>query len=273
LTAGLTGTVSKTYDGTTAATLAAANYTLPGVLSGDTVNLNDPTSGTYDTKNVGTGKTVSVTGLAISGSSSSNYALSSTSTSGAIGVITALTTSCLLTSSVNPSAPGSNVTFTAAVNGVPPAADLPTGNVVFWANGAPFATNALVSGGSSAGTASLPLGTNALTAQYLGDGNFLGSTGSLAQVVVNLSVTCSQTNALLSIVENPDGTLTLTFVGTPQAQYYVLASADATVAMTNWAPVVGSTNTVTNVSGMWQFTVTNTASQQFYRGTAVAPCP
>ena len=186
--------------------------------------------------------------------------------------ITALTTSCSLTPSVNPSGPGTNVTFTAAVNGVPPSADLPTGNVVFSANGKPFATNALVSGSISASTASLPLGTNAMTAQYFGDGIFLGSTGSVAQVV-KLLVTCSQTNAVLSVADNPDGTFTLTFVGTPQAEYSVLASPDAAAPITSWAPLAGSTNTVTNASGLWQFTVTNTAPQQFYRSVAVVPCP
>ena len=40
-----------------------------------------------------------------------------------------------------------------------------------------------------------------------------------------------------------------------------------------WAPVPGSTNTVTNLSGLWQFTVTNAAPQQFYRAAAVVPCP
>jgi hypothetical protein len=109
-----------------------------------------------------------------------------------------------------------------------------------------------------------------MTAQYAGDGNFLGSTGSVAQVVQ--LVTCSQTNALLSIADNLNGTFTLTFVGTPQAQYCVLASTNVAAPMTRWAPVAGSTNTVTNVSGLWQFTVTNTAPQQFYRGTAVVPC-
>ncbi len=434
LTVVLTGAVSKTYDGTAAATLAAGNYSLPGVVAGDSVSLNNPPSGTYDTKNAGTGKTVSVTGLAILGSSSANYILSSTSASGAVGainkrtlrvtaisntrtydgttgaaatptltgsvqtgdsatwtetydtkkagtgktltpagtvadgngganynvqfvnntsgaigktnltvtaasntktydgttsaaatpaltgsiqtgdsatwtetydtknvgtgktltpagtvadgndganynvtfvnntsgVITALTTACSLTSSVNPSGPGTNVTFTAAVNGVPAAADLPTGDVVFSANGTPFATNALVSGSISASTDSLPLGTNTMTAQYVGDGNFLGSTGSMSQEVKLFVTTCSQTNALLSIVDNLDGTFMLTFVGTPQAEYYVSASPDVAVG---WAPVSGSTNTVTNVNGLWQFTVTNTASQQFFRGTAVAPCP
>jgi trimeric autotransporter adhesin len=88
LTAGLTGTVSKTYDGTTGATLAAGNYTLPGVFAGDTVTLNDPTTGSYDTKDVGVGKTVSVTALAISGADAGDYTLSSTSASAAIGTIT-----------------------------------------------------------------------------------------------------------------------------------------------------------------------------------------
>jgi autotransporter-associated beta strand protein len=185
--------------------------------------------------------------------------------------ITGLTTSCSLISSLNPSGPGTNVTFTAAVNGVPPAADLPTGNVVFLANGTPFATNALVSGSTSASAASLPTGTNDMTAQYIGEGNFLGSTGSIAQVV-KLFVTCSQTNALVSVADNADGTLTLTFVGTPLAEYYVLASPDVAVPMTSWTPVPGSTNTVTNVTGLWLFTVTNTTPQQFYRSTATAPC-
>jgi hypothetical protein len=157
------------------------------------------------------------------------------------------------------------------VNGVPPAADLPTGNVVFLANGTPFATNALVSGSTSASAASLPTGTNDMTAQYIGEGNFLGSTGSIAQVV-KLFVTCSQTNALVSVADNADGTLTLTFVGTPLAEYYVLASPDVAVPMTSWTPVPGSTNTVTNVTGLWLFTVTNTTPQQFYRSTATAPC-
>lgn len=187
-------------------------------------------------------------------------------------IITALPSSCTLASSINPAAPGTNVTFTATVAGVPSVADLPTGNVVFLVNGTPLATNALASGSVSASTASLPLGTNAMTAQYFGDGKFLASTGCLAQVVQVL-VTCSQTNALVSMADNADGTLTLTFVGTPQAEYYVLTSPDAAAPMTNWTPVLGSTNTVTNVSGLWQFTVTNTTPRQFYRSAATVLCP
>jgi hypothetical protein len=87
LIASLIGTVDKTYDGTTGATLAAGNYQLSGVLGSDQVILSDPTSGTYDTKNVGTSKTVTVSGLALSGVAAGNYELASTTISGAVGEI------------------------------------------------------------------------------------------------------------------------------------------------------------------------------------------
>ena len=87
LTASLIGTVQKTYDGSTSASLASGNYSLSGVVLGDSVNLNDPLSGIYDTKNAGTLKTVSVSGLAISGADSANYTVNGTA-AGAVGIIT-----------------------------------------------------------------------------------------------------------------------------------------------------------------------------------------
>jgi hypothetical protein len=257
-------TDTKVYDGGTSS--AGVPTVAPGVAAGDTANFSQ----TYDTQNVGTGKTLAPAGSVTDGNSGANYNV--TFANNTTGVITALTISCVLTSAPNPSGPGTNVTFTATVSGVPPAADQPTGDVVFLASGVPFSTNALVSGIALAGTASLPLGTNVVRAEYAGDGNFLVSTGSVDQVV-KLFVTCSQTNALLSIGDNLDGTFTLTFMGTPQAEYFVLGSADVAAPMTAWLPLPGSTNTVTNLSGLWQFTVTNTAPQQFYRGAAVVPCP
>jgi hypothetical protein len=194
-----------------------------------------------------------------------------TSASAAIGVITALTTSCSVTSSVNPSGPGTNVTFTATVDGVPPAADRPTSNVVFAVDAVPFATNALSGGSTSASIASLPPGTNAITAMYVGDGDFLASTGSVSQVVQSF-IACSLTNALLEVADNRDGTFTLTFVGTPQSQYCVVAAPAVTAPPENWLPVAGSTNTVTNASGLWQFRATNTAPIQFYRSKAAVLC-
>ncbi len=61
-TLGLTGSITKVYDGTTAATnLLNANYTISGSgIDSDTVPeaMSMPTSGSYDDKNVGTGKTI-----------------------------------------------------------------------------------------------------------------------------------------------------------------------------------------------------------------------
>ena len=59
--------MTKTYDGTTTATLAPGNYSLSGVLGDNSVSLNNPATGSYDTKDVGTGKLVTVSGLALSG--------------------------------------------------------------------------------------------------------------------------------------------------------------------------------------------------------------
>ena len=87
ITAGLTGTVEKTYDGSSGATLTNGNYTLNGVIGTDQVALNDPSSGSYDTKDAGSGKTVTVNGLLLNGSDAKDYELSSTSVNGAVGKI------------------------------------------------------------------------------------------------------------------------------------------------------------------------------------------
>jgi hypothetical protein len=90
----LTSQVRKTYDGTNAARLVDSNYNITGVLSGDLVNINKPTRGTYDNKNVGGGKLVRTSGLTITSATESDsgvpiygYNFLSAEASGAIGTI------------------------------------------------------------------------------------------------------------------------------------------------------------------------------------------
>jgi hypothetical protein len=92
LTAALTGTVRKMFDGTRVATLALSNYTLSGILGSDGgfVALNSPTNGTYASAKVGSGIPVSVSGLALTGSLAGNYVLTSAFVTADIGVITAV---------------------------------------------------------------------------------------------------------------------------------------------------------------------------------------
>jgi len=93
-----TQTTNRAYDGTVADTLSGA--TLAGVVSGDAVTLGDDTTGTFGTKNVGTGKTVA-TNMTISGADAGNYAL--TQPTGLVANVTAKT--------VAVSATGTNKTY------------------------------------------------------------------------------------------------------------------------------------------------------------------
>ena len=91
IVASLTGSTSKVYDGTTAATLAPGNFSLSGFPSGEGASVTK-TSGTYDTASAGTNKTVTVSltnsdYAANTGTLLSNYILPTT-VSGAVGTIT-----------------------------------------------------------------------------------------------------------------------------------------------------------------------------------------
>ena len=72
-----TPAISKIYDGTTTAIVAAGNYTLNGVVGSDAVTVSGTAS--YDNANAGTGKTVTVNNFILAGAQKDNYTLSTTS--------------------------------------------------------------------------------------------------------------------------------------------------------------------------------------------------
>ncbi|WP_238481067.1 YDG domain-containing protein [Dyella telluris] len=86
---GLTS-VPKVYDANTIAALQGG--TLVGVFGTDQVTLNNATTGTFDTKNVGNGKTVTLGALSLGGTDAGNYTLSQPGNL-TDGVITPLTIS------------------------------------------------------------------------------------------------------------------------------------------------------------------------------------
>jgi hypothetical protein len=246
----------KTYDGTTAATVTLSDNRV----SGDDL-VESYTSAVFADANVGTGKTVTVSGISLTGANAADYTLGNTTASTTANILPA-GTSTRLVSSLNPSTNGNGVTFTATVSS---AAGTPTGNVLFLTNGTPMATVALAGGSASASTSLLPVGTQAIAAQYAAQGNFQASSDSFQQVV-NSAVVSSTTNVLSSIVDNGNGTFTLNGFGTPRAQYYVNQSAD----LVSWTPLSGSTNTASD-NGYWSVIVTNNAIQMFYRSVAINP--
>ena len=175
--------------------------------------------------------------------------------------ITQANSATALVSSANPSLRGSNVTFTTTVAPVAPASTTPTGNVQFYTNGVALGSPvALTDGVAALSTADLPPGTNTVLAAYVGDSNFLGSTGGVAQVV-----SVVQTPVTVGITNNGDGSVTITFSGTPGAQYIVQASG-------NLGSPGAWTNVSTNIAGTgghWTFT-DSTADYpiRFYRAKA-----
>ncbi|HEY4215254.1 MAG TPA: YDG domain-containing protein [Steroidobacteraceae bacterium] len=89
---GLIGTITKTYDGTTSATIAGSNATVTGLLNGDSVT---SIAGTYGSADAGSGITVSsstdTTTLVVANGSIPvyGYGLTNSSATAAVGVISA----------------------------------------------------------------------------------------------------------------------------------------------------------------------------------------
>jgi hypothetical protein len=83
-------------------------------------------------------------------------------------------------SSSNPAVFGQAVTFTATVSAVAPGTGTPTGTVTFLDGGSPIGTGTLSGGIATFTTSALAVGSHTITTSYGGDGNFNGSSGSLA---------------------------------------------------------------------------------------------
>ena len=162
LTATLTGKTgdtyvfTKTYDGTQSATKELAlgtTYTFDNAVSGDTVSIAANSSGIYANKNVGDDKTITFTGITLTGADAGNYTIADT-LSGNVGQITKKN----ITASLN--AVNGSYVFTKTYDG---------GKDVKQAlgNNYSFATGDIES--VDAGKVSLTAGTGAYTDKNAGD--------------------------------------------------------------------------------------------------------
>jgi filamentous hemagglutinin family protein len=158
----LTGTVSKTYDGTTSATLGSGNFLLSGWVSTDGAIVTQ-TTGRYDSADAGSGKTVTVdlsrSDYQATGTTNLGNYILPTQISGAVGTIN----KAALTVSANDAGKtydgqawrgGNGVRYSGFVNGETTA----------------VLTGALNYGGTSQGA--VDAGTYLLTPQGLNSGNY-----------------------------------------------------------------------------------------------------
>jgi ELWxxDGT repeat protein len=155
-------------------------------------------------------------------------------------------TSTALSSSVNPSALSQNVTFTANVTSA--SAGTITGSVTFRDGAIVLATVPLTGGSAQFSTASLTEGTHPITAEYLGAGNFNGSTSTVLNQVVT-QVTFGPPPNLVATATGST-TATLTWLPVNSATSYEIFRSpnlnDYVLVGTN----VGNGSTVFNDSGL-----------------------
>ena len=86
--------------------------------------------------------------------------------------------------SANPALPGAAVTFTNTLSAVAPGGGTPTGTVQFTTNGVNAGSAvSLSSGVAKFSTSGLAHGTNVIGAGYAGDGNFIGTTNYMFEVI------------------------------------------------------------------------------------------
>ena len=69
---------NKTYDSNTSATLVYTSATLSQKIAGDDLTLVENATGTFSQEHVGTGITVNITGLTLSGTDAVNYSFTNT---------------------------------------------------------------------------------------------------------------------------------------------------------------------------------------------------
>jgi hypothetical protein len=93
--------------------------------------------------------------------------------------------SSALTASPNPATSSQSVTLTVSVTGQ--YTGTPTGTVTFNYGSTVLGTASLNNGSASYTTPPLPVGTDAVTATYSGDGNFVGSASAAVNIVVQQS--------------------------------------------------------------------------------------
>jgi len=251
------GTSSITLTGALSAAGAypASGETITVTINGNaqTTTVNDST-GDFWIKYNPSSLPASSTAYAITYSYAGDGALNPATNTSSTLTVNKTSTSVVVRSSENPSLYGESVNFTAT---------LPldaTGVTIFRTNGVWFDTEALSDGlAVSMATSLLPSGTNTLSAEYAGDGNYLGSTNALpgGQVVTNPLPVVGVT-AAISLQTN--GIVSITFVGNPMESYLVQAATNVTGP---WQPV--STNTAGR-DGSWQLTETEaTNAQQYYK--------
>ena len=243
---------NKSYDATTNATLDASSATLVGVVAGDTVTLDaSDAKGAFANKNAGKNKTVSLSGITISGADASQYTLALPSAAADILPAT------LTVTADNQSRPSgtANPTFTANYSGFVNGETLATSDVT----GNPSLVTVATTD-SAAGSYPIVAGAGTLASVNY---NFVFVNGTLKVMASGKSPV--QIFSIVSLQPQSDGGMKLALSGSAVQTYVIEASTN----LVHWTAI--STN-LADANG--QFTVVDPDAKnypnRFYRGVAPA---
>ena len=201
---------NKVYNGTTSATVNGSGATLSGVISGDNVSLNfSSAAGTFDSKNIGTSKPVTISGITLGGTDGGNYNLTQPASSANI------TAATLTVSGVTAANKVYDGTVQAALNtsGAVPVVVYGSDNVVLNSSGA-----TAVFSDKNTGTAK----------QLIVSGFTISGTDAFNYILTQPSLTASITARTLTVTANSISKpymTTITFTGN-EYTYTGLVSGD-----------------------------------------------
>ena len=222
-------------------------FTATGLVNGDTVAslTRQPTLSTSAT----TASPVGAYPITVSGAVDANYTITYVAGTLSVTPVT-ISTTTKVTSSINPSAFGQAVTFTATVTAAS-GTTRPTGIVTF-KDGTTIlgiGTLSVVRGvvQTTFSTSSLTIGTHSITAVYAGSSNFIGSTSTTLSEVVGKAATTTT----ISASSNPAGVgQNVTFTAVVNA---VTGTPTGTVTFKDGNTILG-TATLSVVRGVNQVT-------------------
>ena len=213
----LTGITSsdKTYDATTSAALNTTNVAYSGMINGDSVALGGSGSGSFATKDVGTNKTVTVSGYSLSGADAGNYVVTQPT-----GLTASITKADLVVSGISGVNKTYDATTTATLAGSASVSAL-LSDVV----------SVVGTGSGSFADANAGIGKNITVTGY----TLTGTDANNYNVVqpTNLAATINKADLTLSGTKVYDGTTsvagsTLTATGVAGQTFTVTGSGDAT---------------------------------------------
>jgi len=201
-----TATVSpaQSTNGTPTGTV---QFSIDGAPVSNPVSLDANGSATLTTSSLAVGShTVAASYINADG----NFNPSNTTLAGG-QIVTTADTTVAVGSSAPTSVFGQLVTFTVNVSAITAGLPTPTGTVELFDGATELGTASLNSGSATYSTAALAVGSHAITAQYLGDGNFNGNTSPV------VSQTVGQAGTTTSVAASPSSSVygqSVTFTAT-----------------------------------------------------------